>query len=99
MKKKLIWDILRILLIIVIVIYAVPLYIFFAIGSLFAFDAPNSATPLRITLLLIMDLLAFSTPIAMITGLILGKKNPKYYILIGIFPLLLFLVMKCFFRF
>ena len=97
MKKISIWDILRILLIIAIIICAVPLYFFFGIGSLFAFDAPNSDTPLRVFQLLLMDALAFCTPIAMITALILGRKNAKYYILIGIFPLLLFLACKWFF--
>jgi len=98
MKKTLIWDILRIVLMIAIVVCAVPLYIFFFIGSLFAFDAPNSATFTRVAMLVLMDILAFTTPIAMITGLIMGKRNSKYYLLVGIFPLLFFIVFKCFFH-
>ena len=74
-KKISVFDILRILLIIAIIIAALPLYVFFGIGSLFAFDAPNSATPIKVFQLLLMDTLAFCTPIAMITGLIKGRKN------------------------
>lgn len=98
MNKALVWKILRILLIIAIVILAIPLYFFFGFGSLFAFDAPGSDTPENVRKLLIMDFTAFITPIGMIAGIILGHKiNSKYYFLILIFPILLYLSMKWFF--
>ncbi len=91
-------NILRLLLIIVIAIIAVPLYIFFGFGSLFAFDAPGSFNLVNLIKLLVMDAIAFITPIAMIIGLIDGhEKNPKYYLFVLIFPILLFIAMKCFF--
>ncbi len=94
----LVWKILRILLIVTIVIMAIPLYFFFGFGSLFAFDAPGSFNLVNILKLLIMDLTAFFTPIGMIAGIILGHKiNSKYYLLILVFPILLYMAMKWFF--
>ena len=98
MNIALVWKILRILLIIAIVIIAIPLYFFFGFGSLFAFDAPESFNLANGLKLLIMDLTVFITPIGMITGIILGNKiNSKYYLLILIFPILLYIAMKWFF--
>jgi hypothetical protein len=94
----LVWKILRILLIVVIVIMAIPLYAFFAFGSLFAFDSPDSFNLVNVLKLLIMDFTAFITPIGMIAGIILGHKiNSKYYLLILVFPILLYMAMKWFF--
>jgi len=95
---QLFWKILRILLIIAIVIIAIPLYLFFGIGSLFAFDAPSSFNIVNVIKLWIMDFTAFITPIGMIAGIIIGNKiNSKFYLLILIFPILLYLTMKLFF--
>ena len=92
------FNILRWILIILIGIAAIPLYLFFGFGSLFAFDAPGSLTIFNLFKLLIMDGTVFITPVAMIAGLICGNKiNPKYYILTIIFPILLFCAMKWFF--
>ena len=91
-------NVIRLLLIIAIAIMAIPLYFFFGFGSLFAFDAPGSFNNINFIKLLVMDMTAFITPIAMIVGLILGHKlNSKYYLLTLISPILLFLSMKLFF--
>ena len=98
MNMALIWKILRILLIVIIVIIAFPLYFFFGFGSLFAFDAPDSLNLVNVLKVLIMDLIVFITPIGMKVGIICGKKvDSKYYFLIFIFPMLLYIATKWFF--
>lgn len=77
---------------------AVPLYIFFGFGSIFAFDNPSSINTINIIKLIVMDIIVLCTPIAMILGLIFGHKtNSIYYLLTIIFPILLFIACKCFF--